>query len=396
MGGRIKSDRETRLSEALEGSADAEEALLKRCARAPSMTGAIGSAANAVDVAAAACSAVETKGTAELEDCGAQIVREVAGAYRVEEELRRWAKISMSQSLTGDRGCDNVFKKHGNSMWQVDGESNARGKTKKTDKPGKPFDARTGHQHMREWWNELNQGVGDKEASVQLLALAAEARAIAESTLTNKGSGGPLSKKPIKTKAKNEERSRPEIIKATPCVSLVFPEPIIECESTSARKQRDETLKELFWALRNQVYELRALNKEYVGRTRSLRFFRAIEEAQEEFSAVNSSNRSGGAAPDSSRTPLSKRAIFSCCGHVGEVSKMRAAAIREECPVDGCHANVRAHSIVECSSLGSNANTSDALVSAKHGAKLGKIVSLIRRIPKHERILIFIQFEDLL
>ena len=49
-----------------------------------------------------------------------------------------------------------------------------------------------------------------------------------------------------------DAQTRTEIIKATRCVDLVFPEPIIEGESAPVRKQRDDTLKELFWALRNQ------------------------------------------------------------------------------------------------------------------------------------------------
>jgi len=398
--GRNKSDRERRLAEALEGSADAEEALLKRCAQAPSIVGNVG---RHTENSAAACSTVVAKRTAELEDCAAQIVREVAAAHRVEEEIRRWAKMSMSKPLTGDRGCDNIFKKHGSSMWQVDGESNTRGKSKKVDKPGKPFDTLTGHQHMREWRQELNQGVGDKDASMQLLALSAEGLNIARKTLNNNGlqanldgARSPLMGQAKKIKQNIDDRTRPEIIKATPCTNLVFPEPIVKGESTSAKKLRDDTLKELFWALRNQVYELRALNKEYVGRTRSLRFFRAIERAQEEFVASNTRHGDDDAVSMASDIPLLKRAIFSCCGHVGEVSTMHAAAAREECPEPGCGANVRPHSVVECASLGSSVNSSDAALTAKHGAKLGQIVSLVERIPKSERILIFVQFEDLL
>jgi SNF2 family DNA or RNA helicase len=97
-----------------------------------------------------------------------------------------------------------------------------------------------------------------------------------------------------------------------------------------------------------------------------------------------------------SHIPLLKRAIFSCCGHVGEVSKMHVAAAREECPEPGCFANVRPHSVVECASLFSSTDSSDATLTGKHGAKLGQIVSLIKRIPKSERVLIFVQFEDLL
>lgn len=391
---RDKSDRETRLSEALEGSADAEEALLKRCARPASATNTImnGSSGDGSDVTA--CSAVVSKRAAELENCATQIIREAAAAHRVEEEIRRWAAVSMSKPLNGDRGCDNIFKKHGNSMWQVDGENNARGRTKKKDKPGKPFDKLTGHQHMREWWNELNQGIGDSDASAQLLALAAEGLAIASRSLkgeSHEPAFGIVRSSDVK---RLDAQTRPEIIKATRCVDLVFPEPIIEGESAPLRKQRDDTLKELFWALRNQVYELRALNKEYVGRTRSLRFFRAIEQAQREFAASQqllSSDRATNV-----QIPLVNQAIFSCCGHVGETSKMCAAAAREECPAAGCHANVRSHSVVECASLCLNESNSNAKAVTHHGAKLAEIINLVSGFPKDERVLIFVQFEDLL
>jgi site-specific DNA-cytosine methylase len=427
--GRGKSDREIRLSEALEGATDAEEALLKKCARAVSKTPGTTYARNAITCANAACSAVVAKRTAELEDCATQIVREVAAAHRVEEEIRRWALTSISRPITGDRGCDDIFKKHGSSMWQVDGETSVRGKTKQKYKPGKAFDTRTGHQHMREWRNELTQGVGDFDASAQLTSFAAEALEIARGDLTNKASaerlfilnvkgleeqsdfnmnsgsslGIPEQKFPM-----TDERPRPEILKTTSCADLVFPEPIVKGESASARKLRDDTLKELFWALRNQVYELRALNKEFVGRTRSLRFFKEVEKAQLElakskiqFAPPSTTCHATSPASSLSRAPLSgvplsQRAIFSCCGHVGEISKMRIAASREECPVTGCCANVRSHSLVECMSLCASENNSDAHTVARHGAKLAKIIDLIRSIPHDERILIFVQFEDLL
>mmetsp|Transcript_20555 Transcript_20555/g.61281 ORF Transcript_20555/g.61281 Transcript_20555/m.61281 type:complete len:1354 (+) Transcript_20555:59-4120(+) len=403
--GRGKSDREIRLSEALEGATDAEEALLKKCAHAMSTTPGTKYVQNAITCANAACSAVVAKRTAELEDCATQIVREVAAAHRVEEEIRRWALRSISRPITGDRGCDDIFKKHGCSMWQVDGEANMRGKTKQKYKPGKAFDATTGHQHMREWRNELTQGVGDFDASTQLASFAAEALEIARGDLNNKTwleeqsksiDGGfdnslRITKKKFST---NDERSRPEILKTTKCANLVFPEPIIKGESASVRKLRDDTLKELFWALRNQVYELRALNKEYVGRTRSLRFFREVEKAQLELAESKTSVTSPRSTL--SRVPLSQRAIFSCCGHVGEISKMRIAASREECSVTGCCANVRSHSLVECMSLCASENHPDAYKFARHGAKLAKIIDLIQSIPQDERILIFVQFEDLL
>ena len=159
------------------------------------------------------------------------------------------------------------------------------------------------------------------------------------------------------------------------------------------RKQRDDTLKELSGLCETKC-ELRALNKEYVGRTRSLRFFRAIEQAQREFVASQPFSSSDQAT--NVQIPLTNRAIFSCCGHVGETSKMRAAAAREECPAAGCHANVRSHSVVECASLCLNETNSNAKAVTHHGAKLAEIIDLVSGFPKDERVLIFVQFEDLL
>ena len=114
--GKCKSDREARLLEALEGSGDAEEALLKRCAR---LAGAARSATGVGNEdAAAACAAVVAKRAAELDSCGAQLIKEIAAAHRLEEEIRRWC-VKSKEPLTGDGKCEDIFKKNGSSMWQV-------------------------------------------------------------------------------------------------------------------------------------------------------------------------------------------------------------------------------------------------------------------------------------
>jgi len=117
-----RSDRERRLADALDGSRDAEEALLKRCA-AP--------ASGSNDALT-----IVKKRESELADCGAQIAREVAAAHRCEEELRRWCA---QKPLTGDRDCENIFAKHGATMWQIGGQPNGRGKSKNATCPVRPL-----------------------------------------------------------------------------------------------------------------------------------------------------------------------------------------------------------------------------------------------------------------
>ena len=137
------------------------------------------------------------------------------------------------------------------------------------------------------------------------------------------------------------------------------------------------------WALRNQVYELRALNKEFVGRTRSLRFFRGIERAAKQSCLTCDATKK--------RLDIADFGLLSCCGHAGDVKALKAAAAREECPVAGCKAPVRLHSVVPCASF-----AADSGAASTHGAKLAKIVDLVKSFPDDERVLVFVQFADLL
>ena len=257
---------------------------------------------------------------------------------------------------------------------------------KKKDKPGKPFDKFTG-QHMREWWNRLNQGIGDSDASAQLLALAAEGLAIASHSLkaeSHEFASGIVRSPEVRRRL--DAQTRPEIIKATRCVDLVFPEPIIEGESAPVRKQRDDTLKELFWALRNQVYELRALNKEYVGRTRSLRFFRAIEQAQRVccFTTVFILDQ----ASNVDSMPIEPSL---CCGHVGEPKMRAAAAERNVQQLDAtqmCALILLWNALLNETNKCQGGHSSWCQACRNHRSRGG--------FPKDERVLIFVQFEDLL
>ena len=400
--GSARSDREARLREALEGSGDAHEALLKRCAYSTLDGGAKGAPATVVG----ACDLVVARREAELDECASQIRREVAAAYRLEGELRRWdAARPMSGPTVKSKPCPDAFDKFDSAtgMWYAeDVGGSAAGKKRKAG------DRVCGHKHMRELADELAGGYGDAEASAKLLAIVDEAKKDAEKSpncslakpaaaddsdddASDDDSDAPKKKKKPKKKAKKkvDEKDRAKYIEDVSyhhkIDALVFPEPVVAGESEPKRAERAATLKELMWALRNQVYELRALNKEFVGRMRSLRFFRGIARAAKRKELKCDAT---GATLD-----LAKFALLSCCGHAGDVDALKLAAAREACPVPGCKAPVRLHSVVPCAAFAAD---DGATVAAPHGAKLAQIVDLVKSLPGDERVLVFVQFADLL
>ncbi|KAI9440567.1 hypothetical protein H4582DRAFT_2110717 [Lactarius indigo] len=117
------------------------------------------------------------------------------------------------------------------------------------------------------------------------------------------------------------------------------------------------------------------LTKELVGRVRSLRYFTICPECGRE------------------RVPLEEIAVLSSCGHAGCYNDVKAAAENETCV---CKAAARVLNIVKGDTLGVDDYERDG--KGKHfGMKLEKVIHLVRkRIPSKERVLIFVQFPDLM
>jgi len=92
--------------------------------------------------------------------------------------------------------------------------------------------------------------------------------------------------------------------------------------------------------------------------------------------------------------PQQQLALLSCCGHVGEcglVSRQASEQVCHEFPT--CKAPARPSCVINVSELGTDtAAGSDGSV----GVKLASVVNLVKRIPGDERILVFVQFPDLL
>ena len=77
--------------------------------------------------------------------------------------------------------------------------------------------------------------------------------------------------------------------------------------------------------------------------------------------------------------------------------RTRAFGVGQECPKDNCSAAARLCSVVTAKQLGAGpGSVKDTEKGGKFGTKLLRIVQKIQSIPSTERILVFVQFPDLM
>lgn len=129
----------------------------------------------------------------------------------------------------------------------------------------------------------------------------------------------------------------------------------------------------LVWVLREKTHLLRKLQKELIGRFRSKRYFEGVRNFQR-----------------GDREIAKGLAILSCCGHQGPIEEVLAAVKAFKCVAPGCGYAARDTHVVAAESLGSESE------SGRFGIKLERLVDCIKAIPKGDRILVFVQFEELL
>ncbi|KAG5191268.1 hypothetical protein JKP88DRAFT_174699 [Tribonema minus] len=136
--------------------------------------------------------------------------------------------------------------------------------------------------------------------------------------------------------------------------------------------------------LREAVHGLRRLTKEVVGRMRSLRYFKAVRDLQSTAAEVAECAGCG--------LPPTEPSILSTCGHTGCHSCLIEHAEKQECCTDGCGAPARVTAVVKAKDLGETS----ASASGRFGAKLTSLLETIAAVPADERILLFVQFADLM
>ena len=139
------------------------------------------------------------------------------------------------------------------------------------------------------------------------------------------------------------------------------------------------------WDLREHVHHLRRLQKELVGRVRSLRYFTAVRDMQLGTAKVSCPACGAGQGAQ-------EWAIMSCCGHQGCYTCLLEHTERQECPMTGCKAPARPSGVVKAGTLGCD---EEHTAGGKYGTKLREIVERIQAIPEDDRIIVFVQFPDL-
>jgi len=166
------------------------------------------------------------------------------------------------------------------------------------------------------------------------------------------------------------------------------------------KKGKDENLsnktKDLIWGLREKTHNFRKLTKELVGRVRSRRYFTVVRDLQKQRDTPPKISCPGCGRDE---VPMNEVAVLSSCGHTGCMTCVRQSADREECVYaasGSCSAAARTLNIVKGETLGVDDEARDG--QGKHfGKKLEMVIDLIRNtVPKKERILIFVQFPDLM
>lgn len=170
----------------------------------------------------------------------------------------------------------------------------------------------------------------------------------------------------------------------------VFP---TEAKDGKAPKlEKGSKVEDIKWQLREQSHLLRRLSKELVARVRSLRFFEVVRKLQRNGPEAKDVLEGSACDHKPSTNPDAEMAVLSCCGHVACYPCMAASADLQRCVKgEACHAAVRHTNIVKVRSLGIEGELS----SGRYGAKLQKLVDLIHIIPSSQRVLVFLQWEDL-
>lgn len=174
---------------------------------------------------------------------------------------------------------------------------------------------------------------------------------------------------------------------------------ITSIEPKDTRPIRLETEPEKVKALRTLTGQLRNLAKELVSRTRALRFFEVVNAVQRwqtdlpaglAISQGPTCSKCKSVAQDPSAI-----AILGLCGHTACERCLAAPERGGECVTIGCDAPAHNYHIQKAIELGQEDRK--ARVGRHDGEKMDDVMDLIEnKIPKHDQVLVFVQFNDLM
>lgn len=207
--------------------------------------------------------------------------------------------------------------------------------------------------HYERWLRVTRQtGVGDADATNQIRDLI---QAAANLKVTSKVAAPKKAKAAQKTK------------------KVIDDEDDEMDEADDANKPKSNA--DLLWDLREKTHRLRRLEKELVGRVRSLRYFEGVRDLQKSKGALPFK-----ACPVCSRSidSLSDISILSSCGHTACHACLASSASDETCPIEGCRVAAVVSSVIRATTLGEE--DTDRATGRHFGIKLEEVMKLIEYI----------------
>ncbi|RAH41685.1 putative SNF2 family helicase [Aspergillus brunneoviolaceus CBS 621.78] len=150
---------------------------------------------------------------------------------------------------------------------------------------------------------------------------------------------------------------------------------------------RPAGLAEIEPQLREVTTAMKGMIDEWVSRKRGVRFLKKARSMQicGQISKCSGCN----SRPDS----LDQLSLLGSCGHSLCKDCISQAVQKEECSVEGCRGSGKGYNVIPMGTL--ERETVDR-ETAFGGSKLDKLIEIIRGTPQGERVLLFIQFPDLM
>ena len=379
------ADRDSRLAAVLGSSATAEEALLKRVAYYE-LDEADGTAVRT-------CQDIVNLRMKQRDACLEEIGKEICTGRILQNECKTLSK-KMEQDY--DESSDefhvweqNVFDKIGGVDYVGDPEAhNILSKVLRDNdlKAAKKVETKTNPPQ----YSKIEVIIEGKLTTATILEYKGQHRQNAKLEYKNASSGKTL------ITEKNLKRVDYKVIKLAPEKTKSDSSDNVSKVNTSKKIKKDSK-NDKAWELREHTHQLIALQKELVGRVRSLRFFQSVRDLQAKLSTATIKCQVCLKEVKKSNT-----GVLSTCGHFGCLTCLKENASKQACGVVGCNCAQRDSSVVLADSLGTEFSikgkkgNGSVSVIGKHGSKLIDLVNHINRIPSEERILVFVQFTDLM
>ncbi|KAL4785464.1 hypothetical protein BJX76DRAFT_356020 [Aspergillus varians] len=213
--------------------------------------------------------------------------------------------------------------------------------------------------------------------------------------------------------SKNEDKAEDEIDDQIGEKSEDEEDTETDAPKPSKKKSKDVTIlpvkptqqREFEPVLREVTTTIRNLVVEWVLRQRALRFLTAVRQIQTNFQDIPPCDKC-----QKQMSLLANMNILGSCGHALCPDCTQETSEKEECAVEGCrgsgkHFNIINAITLECDTLSSSSSSNDIQGPATNidqgskfgGSKLEALIDIVQnRVPQTERILLFIQFPDLL